>query len=140
MIIEPEVNNALMMFYVILGLVVAFGLMTMPYWPYWATDKAFIGALYIATPIIAFLLVRFSLWFIFYHIGISIWLLPNILCLKNVFSPLIEFDFYRDFFTPVALVTRLASIALTSFLSYSFYITILDNIANMKSKKKYTFI
>jgi hypothetical protein len=92
MIVEEEINQKLMAFYFVAILLAVLAVLTTPIWPSWLVNKVFVGAAYLAAPIFAFLALRFVVWYILYHIGISIWILPNLFYLKNVMSPVMEFS------------------------------------------------
>ena len=135
MLIEDEVNTKLAAFYFFGALFLIFGLISMPVWPDWMFNKFFTGATYLAAPIFASLLARFALWYVLYHVGVSIWVLPNVFYLKNVVSPVIEIELYHDIFDPLGLFVRLASLSFVAFSTYSCHAYILGRILLRKKNE-----
>jgi hypothetical protein len=91
MIIEEEFNASLACAYIAFALFFILAIISIPIWPDWLFKMVFNGGLKVAIPLFGFLLARFVLWYIPYHFGVSIWILPNIFYLKNMVSPVAEF-------------------------------------------------
>jgi hypothetical protein len=135
MLIEDEVNTKLAAFYFFSALLLILSLISMPVWPKWMYKMFFSGASKVAAPVLAILSVRFVLWYVLYHVGVSIWVLPNIFYLKKVVSPVIEIELYQDIFNPVNLATRLASLSFIILSTYGTHAYILGRIALRKKNE-----
>ena len=135
MIHEEQVSTKLVALYIAGIMFLLIAVLSIPVWPDWLFNKVFLGASYVAAPIFAILTVRFILWYIPFHFGLSLWVLPNIFYLKNVFSPLVEAESYPNLFEPVSLGIRVASLAFTSLVSFKGHEYILGRIAHRKKNE-----
>ena len=122
MIVEEEFNSTLACFYIGIALFFTLALISIPVWPKWLYNLVvFNVGLKLAFPVGGFLLARLLLWYVPFHLGVSLWILPNIFYLKNVASPIVEMEVYNDFLEPFSLFLRVLSAGITSLVSYKGY-------------------
>ena len=134
MIVEEEVDSRVACFYFLLAIFFILAVISIPIWPDWLFNFAYNGSVKVMFPLSGFLLARFLVWYIPFHFGVSIWLLPNIFYFKHVLTP-IEFQLYPDLLDPFNLFVRLASIGITSLGSYKTHEYITERIAIRKKNE-----
>ena len=135
MIVEEEVDTKVACFYFLLAIFFILAVISIPIWPDWLFNFVYNGSVKVLLPLSGFLLARFLVWYIPFHLGVSFWILPNLFYMKNVFSPLVEFQLYHDLLSPFNLFLRVASIGITSLGSYMTYEYINERITIRKKNE-----
>lgn len=134
MIVEEEVNSKVACLYFVLCLAIILAIISMPIWPDWLFNFVYNRALKIAIPASYFLAARFLLWYIPFHLGVSLWVLPNIFYLKDIFTP-VEFSLNQDLLTPSNLIIRVVSLGVTGFGGFMAHEYINERIALRKKNE-----
>ena len=91
-----------------------FALISIQYWPSWMIEKVWTGAKLLAYPLLGFFYCRLLLWYIFFHFGITFWILPNFTYLKSIFSPVFKFEWNVNFTDISFFLPRLVSLGVVS--------------------------
>ena len=88
-----EKQNMLLLGVMFVGAVsLMFALMCINHWPTWVIDYLYTGGLKLAYPVLGLFYGRVLIWYIFYHIGFTFWILPNYTYPQQMFSPLFQTD------------------------------------------------
>ena len=81
-----------------------------------------------AVPILGIFYSRIILWFIFYHFGVSLWILPNWTYCQQFYSPLFTIDCNTDYFDISFILPRLISLGSVSTGAFKLHEYIMSRI------------
>ena len=113
-VVEEKPNTAILGVMFVAAILFMFAVMSIQYWPSWMIEKVWVGAKYLAYPLLGFFYCRFLIWYFFFHFGITFWILPNFTFLSSIFSPLVQFEFNTNFTEISSFLPRLMSMGALS--------------------------
>ena len=134
MVVEKP-NTAILGVMFVAAALLMFAIMSIQYWPSWMIEKVWVGAKYLAIPLLGFFYARLLMWYILFHFGITFWILPNFTFLSSMFSPLVKFEMNTNFMDISFFLPRLVSLGVLSTGLFKLNEYVLGRIAYRKKNE-----